>query len=57
MFDYTDKNNVLNGVSCSAVNCVYHSSGNMCHAPGIAVGTDNADKKSETLCSTFECCK
>lgn len=55
--DYNNKNHIINGVSCTAVNCVYHSSTNECHAPAITVGTDHADKKSETLCSTFECYK
>ena len=56
MNDYTNKNQVLNGVVCSAVNCVHHVSNNQCNASSIVVGTNMADKKNETLCSTFECC-
>ena len=50
-----DKKGTLPGVSCTAANCIYHCQGNECKAPSILVGTDSADSKKATMCSTFEC--
>ena len=44
----------LSGVGCDVVNCKYHGENNCCHADSIVVESQNAVRKSETFCSTFE---
>ncbi|MCL2546506.1 MAG: DUF1540 domain-containing protein [Oscillospiraceae bacterium] len=46
--------NKLNGVSCSVSTCTHHGPGNICCAKTIKVGTEYAESKAETFCSTFE---
>ena len=40
-------------VNCDVKNCAYHSGENYCTASTIQVGPNNADSKSDTLCTTF----
>lgn len=47
------KGDKIDGVSCSVVNCEYHSPKNICHAHGIKVGTEYAGSMDETFCATF----
>lgn len=44
----------LDGVSCTVSTCTYNSTGNICTAKRIKVGTEYAEKKAETFCATFE---
>jgi len=41
------------GVDCTAENCKYHSL-NQCCAQHIDVKNENALRKAETFCATFE---
>ena len=52
------KNNSCNNmqyVGCNVKDCKYHSPENICRASHINVQNENAQRKSETFCSTFEC--
>ncbi|MDL2274236.1 DUF1540 domain-containing protein [Oscillospiraceae bacterium OttesenSCG-928-G22] len=44
----------INGISCTARNCIHHSENNCCTAGEIRVGTEYASEKAETICGTFE---
>lgn len=44
----------LCGVGCDVVNCRYHGMDNCCHADCITVESQNALRKAETFCGTFE---
>lgn len=41
-------------VGCNVKDCKYHSSENLCKATHINVQNEQAQRKSETFCSTFE---
>ena len=49
-----DKQQKLNGVSCTVSTCAYHGTGNACCAGNIKVGTEYAVDRAETFCSTYE---
>lgn len=44
----------LSGVGCHVESCKYHGKDNYCHANAISVGSENAIRKAETYCGTFE---
>ncbi|MGM9522049.1 MAG: DUF1540 domain-containing protein [Oscillospiraceae bacterium] len=44
----------LHGVGCDVVSCKYHGGDNYCHADSIVVESENAIRKAETFCGTFE---
>ena len=44
----------LCNVGCTAENCKYHASSGCCSAERIVVRNENAMRKAETFCSTFE---
>lgn len=44
----------LGHIGCTAENCKYHTSNNYCSAQHIDVRNENALRKAETFCSTFE---
>ena len=44
----------LNGVNCTVSTCTHYGAGNVCQAKNIKVGTEYAESKAETFCSTFE---
>jgi hypothetical protein len=56
MMDNKDYENgeKLRGVGCDVVSCKYHGCDNCCHASSIVVESQNAIRKAETFCSTFE---
>lgn len=55
LFNTADhKNGHLNGVSCTVATCQYHGMSNCCNAEQIKVGTEYAQDKADTFCSTFE---
>ena len=41
-------------VGCSVKECRYHSAQNYCNARTIHVENENAHRKGETFCATFE---
>lgn len=47
-------NDKLCGVGCDVVSCRYHGCDNYCHAGNINVESENAIRKVETFCATFE---
>lgn len=52
-----EKNNsctCVQNVGCNVKECKYHSPQNICNARQIHVQNENAQRKSETFCSTFE---
>ena len=54
MFGTTDpKNSRLGGVTCTVATCAHHGPNNCCKAQGIKVGTEYAQNRTETFCSTF----
>jgi len=44
----------LQGVGCGVTGCKYHTKSGRCCAEHIMVQNDNAQRKAETFCSTFE---
>ena len=44
----------LKGVNCTVTTCSHHGDNNTCHADDIKVGTEYAEDKGETFCSTFK---
>ena len=48
------KHNKATGVSCMVGTCSHYGTGNVCRASNIKVGTEYAQDKTETFCSTFE---
>lgn len=44
----------INGISCTAKNCVYHDGDSYCTAKRISVGPMSAVCSSDTVCSTFK---
>ena len=44
----------VQNVGCSVKDCKYHSESNMCCATAIKVSNENAQRKADTFCSTFE---
>ncbi len=48
-----EKQDKLDGINCTVTTCSYHGGGNTCHANSIKVGTEYANDKSETFCSTY----
>lgn len=51
---YCDCGDRLSGVGCHVESCKYHGTDNFCHADAIFVGSENAIRKAETYCGTFE---
>ena len=55
--------NEIKEINCNVSNCVYNKDSKKCMAGHIEVGTNNANSKDETRCSTFKsastesCCK
>lgn len=47
-------NNSVENVGCNVKECKYHSSLDMCTARHIKVSNENAQRKADTFCSTFE---
>ena len=47
-------NGKLSRVGCDVINCKYHGGDNCCHAESISVESQNAIRKAETFCGTFE---
>ncbi|MBQ6624243.1 MAG: DUF1540 domain-containing protein [Clostridia bacterium] len=41
-------------INCNVSNCVYNKDSKKCMAGHIEVGTNNANSKDETRCSTFK---
>ena len=48
------KRNHTNAVTCTVATCSHHGHDNCCTARQIKVGTEYAQDKAETFCSTFE---
>ena len=48
------ENHEIKGISCKVSTCKHHGTGNTCQATKISVGTEYAESKAETFCSTFE---
>lgn len=44
----------IKGIKCNVKNCYYHDCETYCTATQIAVGPQNAECSSETLCATFK---
>ena len=42
------------GVQCTACSCQHHTISNHCQAGAIKVGTEYAEDKAETFCSTYQ---
>lgn len=40
-------------ISCNVDSCVYHTKEDICSAPEIKVGPENAVNKGDTLCATY----
>lgn len=54
MSDKYNNHDCVQGVGCSAVNCVYNDSGSKkCAAENIMVGGYDSTRKTDTFCSTF----
>ena len=51
---YFDTGDKLGCVGCRVENCKYHGNDNFCHADAIYVGSEDAIRKAETYCGTFE---
>ena len=45
---------IARDVGCKVKECVYHTRSDLCSAQRITVSNENAKKKSETFCATFE---
>lgn len=41
-------------IGCSVKECRFHSAQNLCNARSIYVENENAHRKGETFCATFE---
>lgn len=54
MSDKDKKCSCVQNVGCNVRECKYHSALNFCNARQITVQNENAQRKSETFCSTFE---
>lgn len=46
--------NCVQNVGCCVKECKYHSANDYCNARSIAVESENAQRKGETFCATFE---
>ena len=44
----------VQNVGCTVRDCVYHTRSDLCAARKIVVSNENARRKAETFCSTFE---
>ena len=44
----------VRNVGCTVKDCVYHTKSDVCTAQRITVSNENAQRKAETFCSTFE---
>ena len=44
----------VQNVGCTVKDCKYHSSLDMCNAKHINVSNENAQRKADTFCATFE---
>lgn len=43
----------IEGITCSAVNCIYNGQNNRCEADHIYVGNEFSQSTAETNCTTF----
>lgn len=46
--------NCSQSIGCSVKDCRYHTAQNLCNARSIYVENENAHRKGETFCATFE---
>ncbi|MBR6115592.1 MAG: DUF1540 domain-containing protein [Oscillospiraceae bacterium] len=46
--------NTVQNVGCRVKECLYHNRADMCTAHKIEVSNENARRKAETFCATFE---
>lgn len=46
--------NIVQNVGCRVKECLYHNRADYCTARAITVSNENAQRKSETFCATFE---
>lgn len=44
----------IKGIKCNVKNCYYHDCDTYCTASQIAVGPQNAECSTDTLCATFK---
>ncbi len=44
----------IKGICCNVKNCYYHDCETYCTATQIAVGPNNAQSSTDTLCATFK---
>jgi hypothetical protein len=49
-----NKSRDIAGVTCTVRSCQHHTISNHCQAGDIKVGTEYAEDKGETFCSTFK---
>ena len=45
---------IVQNVGCKVKECVYHTKSDICTAREITVSNENARRKAETFCATFE---
>ena len=48
------KDNCSQSIGCSVRDCRYHTAQNLCNARSIYVENEDAHRKGETFCATFE---
>lgn len=44
---------IIEGITCTAVNCIYNGQNNRCEADHIYVGNEFSHSTAETSCTTF----